>query len=75
MRSRDMDVSTDHNGLLKEGSLLLEGIMRKAGFEKDLEKGVKGYVLGWRKMFIQDFHKMLQKNPNRLFNQPDTNRD
>lgn len=40
--------------------------MRKTGFEKDLEKGVKGYVLGWSKMLIRDFHKMLQKNPNKL---------
>ena len=49
--------------------------MRKTGFEKDLEKGVKGYVLGRPKMLIRDIHKMLQKNPNKLLNQPSTNRD
>ena len=66
-------------GSWKRGLFCLRGswgsFMRKTGFEKDLEKGVKGYVLGWPKMFIRDFHKMLQKNPNKRFNQPNTNRD
>ena len=66
-------------GFRKRGLFCLRGpwgsFMRKTGFAKDLEKGVKGYVLGWPKMFIRDFHKMLQKNPNKLFNQPNTNID